>query len=248
MPRCSILLLLVVVAACRRERDVVVVATVPGQEGTVGPAAHFGFVALPYDRDSLIAAFEARARTPRPSTEALDSLFARYKAPFATYTALVAESARYSDTLSALKARLDSMPRTDAEYAAAYARWTGLRDTTRAIDTEAARARASLEAARPLFVARSESLRAQIRSWQDSTYRGYDRAVDSLVRASHREPLADTTDATGTATIRLRGGPWWIYARSWDPNDPNAEWYWNVPVIADTVRLNAAAGINRPRY
>ena len=48
--------------------------------------------------------------------------------------------------------------------------------------------------------------------------------------------------------MRLRGGPWWIYARSWDPDDPNAEWYWNVPVASDTVRLDRLHRRHGPGY
>lgn len=243
---CIVLLLLG--AACQRQRDVTVLASIPGLDAAGSPTPGFSFVALPYDRDSLVAAFEGRARTPKPATVALDSLFEEYRAPFAAYTAVVAEIQRYADTLTALKARLETMDRNSPEYSASYARWTGLRDSMRGIDAQAARARADLEAARPAFVARSESLRALIRDWQDSTYRGYDRAVDSIVRARHLEPVADTTDASGAAVLTLRGGPWWIYARSWDPDDPNAEWYWNVPVASDTVRLDASTGVNRPRY
>lgn len=240
--------LLLLLAACSRPRDVTVEATLPGTGASGGPAAGFMFVVLPYDRDSLIAAFEAGARTPRPATEALDSLFARYRAPFAAYTSLTAEAARYGDSLAALKEELAGMSRSDEAYGAAYGRWTALRDSLRTLDGEAARARATLEAARPGFVARSESLRSALRHWQDSTYFGYDRTVDSIVKAIHRTPVADTTDAAGRAEVQLRGGPWWIYARYWDPSDPNAEWYWNVPVTSDTVRLNATTGVNRPRY
>lgn len=245
MSRWSIVLVLSL-AACERTRDVTVVAAIPGTgEATT---ANFMFVALPYDRDSLIAAFEARATTPAPSTAALDTLFAQYRAPFAAYTALVAEATRLGDSLAARKARLDAMPRTGPEYVDAYRQWTAIRDSLRTLDTQVARARAALEAARPAFVARSESLRAAVRGWQDSTYKGYDAAVDSLVKRSHRQPVSDTTGASGAATLRLRGDPWWIYARSWDPNDPNAEWYWNVRVAGDTVRLDSATGTNRPRY
>jgi hypothetical protein len=242
------ILLLLLVVACDRTRDVTVLVRVPGVNGVGTPAAGFGFVVLPYDRDSLVSAFEARASTPRPSTEALDTLFARYRAPFSAYTTIVAQAGRYSDSMAALKQRLDTLSRTSPEYRASYTEWTALRDTMRALDGEAARARAALEAARPAFVARSESLRTVIRTWQDSTYQGYDSAVSALVRARHRQPVADTTDAGGSAVVRLRGGPWWVYARSWDPSDPNAEWYWNVRVDADTVRLDASTGLNRPRY
>ncbi len=242
------MLLLLLTAACERQHPVTVLASIPGLEAADTPTPGFAFVVLPYNRDSLVAAFEARARTPRPATGALDTLFEEFRAPFAAYTGIIAQIDRLSDTVAALKASLEGMSRTSEEYNAAYFRWVGLRDSIRSIDQQAARARADLNAARPKFLAESESLRVLVRNWQDSTYRGYDRAVDSIVRASHREPLADTTGASGAAQVTLRGGPWWVYARSWDPADPNAEWYWNVPVASDTVRLNAATGVNRPRY
>ncbi len=240
--------LLLLTAACDGPRTVTVMASIPGLDSAEAPTPGFSFVVLPYNRDSLVAAFEARAATPRPATAQLDTLFAQFRAPFSAYTAIVAEIDRLGDSLAALKTRLEGMSRTSEEYNASYRRWTGLRDSIRSIDTQAARARADLDAARPKFLAQSESLRAVVREWQDSTYRGYDRVVDSIVRATHREPVADTTDASGVARVTLRGGPWWVYARSWDPADPNAEWYWNVSVSADTVRLNATSGVNRPRY
>jgi hypothetical protein len=240
--------LLLLCVACDSERPVTVVASIPGLDGSSSLAPDFALVALPYNRDSLVAAFEARAQSPRPGTDALDSLFASYRAPFVAYTTAIAAAERYSDSLGALKARLEGLARTSPEYSESYARWTTLRDTMRAIDARAAATRAQLNAARPAFVAKSESLRAALRHWQDSTYRGYDRVVDSLVRALHRTPIADTTDASGTAVLQLRCGPWWIYARAWDPNDPNAEWYWNVPVSSDTVYLDATTAVKRPRY
>ncbi|MEZ4412283.1 MAG: hypothetical protein R2910_04770 [Gemmatimonadales bacterium] len=242
------ILLLLLTASCDRQQTVTVVASIPGLDSNGTATPGFSFVVLPYNRDSLVAAFEARATTPRPATDQLDSLFATFREPFAAYTGLIAEVGQLNDTLAALKAHLDQISRTSEEYYASYATWVALRDSVRSLDKEAARARADLNAARPKFLAQSESLRAAVREWQDSTYRDYDRAVDSIVRATGRPPVADTTDASGVAHVTLRGGPWWVYSRSWDPADPNAEWYWNVPVSSDTVRLNAASGVNRPRY
>jgi hypothetical protein len=247
VPRWCVTLLLLT-AACQSSRDVTVIASIPGLDSGGTAATGFAFIVLPYDRDSLVAAFEARAVTPRPATAALDSLFAQFRAPFATYTGLVAEAGRYNDTLRSLRQRLDSVPSTSPDYGALFQRWEGLRDTLRALDGQAARARATLNASRTRFVAQSESLRAAVRSWQDSTYRGYDSAVSAIIRARHLEPIADTTGPSGSVVVHLRGGPWWVSASSWDPNDPNAEWYWNVPVKSDTVRLDATNGRNRNRY
>jgi hypothetical protein len=97
-------------------------------------------------------------------------------------------------------------------------------------------------------VPRTESLRAVVRHWEDSTYRSYDSVVRHLAERRNREPATDTTDAQGWARFRLKSGRWWIYARSWDATDPNAVWYWNQPVSSDTVLLSSRNGKLQPRY
>ncbi|HKP50243.1 MAG TPA: hypothetical protein VJU17_09535, partial [Gemmatimonadales bacterium] len=69
-----------------------------------------------------------------------------------------------------------------------------------------------------------------------------------LARSQGRDAVTDTTGATGWARLTLPPGHWWIYARAWDTSDPNAEWYWNVPVQEDTVLLSSRTGRRRPRY
>jgi hypothetical protein len=227
---------------------VVVIAAIPGPDSVEAPLANLAFVALPYDRDSLIAAFEARATAPRPQTDVLDSVFREFRGPFAAYVAVAREAERWNDSLRALKHRLDSLPRTHPTYPGLFSRYAIIRDSLVAIDRRAARARLELERARDGFVATSEPLRAAIRAWQDSTYSGYQDAVDSILKAQRRDPVPDTTDARGRATLQLPPGRWWLYARSWDADDPNAEWYWNVPVTADTIRLDRRSGRSQPRY
>jgi hypothetical protein len=93
-----------------------------------------------------------------------------------------------------------------------------------------------------------DSLRAEVHAWEDAAYAGYDTLTEQLAKAERRPPLLDSTDTSGRAHFRLAAGRWWIYARSWDAADPNREWYWNVPVEQDTVRLDATTGLRRARY
>jgi hypothetical protein len=95
---------------------------------------------------------------------------------------------------------------------------------------------------------RSEGLRAAIRHWEDSTYRGYDSITRSLAARRRQDPRTDTTGGDGWARFQLPPGHWWIYGRSWDATDPNAEWYWNVPVASDTLLLSSRTGRQRRRY
>jgi hypothetical protein len=224
-------------AGCQSERSVAVRVSIPNIDSIETPAAGVGVIALPYDRDSVLASLESRARTPRPPTAALDTLFARFRGPFTRYTKL-------SYTASGLRDSLDQL--RNSPEASPQARQ--LTDSLARIEVLAERARRELDRARAEFVGRSEKLRAAVRQWEDSTYRGYDSIVERLSRVGVREASTDTTDNTGWAHFTLRPGRWWLYARAWDTSDPNSEWYWNVPVEDDTVLLSSRTGERRPRY
>ena len=229
----GILLLAGMVAGCQKDRNVAVRVSIPGIESLESPAAGVGVVALPYDRDSVLASLAAHARTPRPDTRALDSLFARFRGPFIAFTGLSYEVGRLRDSLDQLHDRGGTAPRQ-------------LSDSLAALERRLGRARQDLDRARGEFVQQSDSLRAIVRHWEDSTYQGYDSIVERLSR--DRDQQTDTTDATGWAHFTLASGRWWIYARAWDTSDPNAEWYWNLPLESDTVLLSSRTGRRRPKY
>lgn len=222
--------------------------SIPDPASTETPAAGVGVVALPYNRDSVLETLDASARSPRPDTAALDSLFARFRGPFTAYTAISYAEGALRDSLRLLRSRLGSLLRGAPEYAPLSARYTRLSDSLVRVRSRTQRARAALDRARIDFVGRSDTLRTAVRQWEDSTYRGYDSIVDRLARARRREPVTDTTDATGWAHFTLAPGTWWIHARAWDTSDPNSQWYWNVPANADTILLSSRTGRRRPRY
>jgi hypothetical protein len=244
----AILFLMLAAAACDGSRTVTVRVSIPGADSADAPAAGVGVLALPYDRDSVVAALEASARTPRPNTAELDSLFAQFRGPFTAFARASLEVSALRDSLAAVRRSLDSL--TPAGSGA-----DGLQQRQQRQEAALARAEArqgnaqrALDAARARFAERGDSLRAAVRHWEDSTYRGYDSIVTNLAQRRGLQPVTDTTDAVGTATLRLRSGEWWIFATAWDANDPNAQWYWNVRVDQDTVRLSSANGRRRPRY
>jgi hypothetical protein len=233
---------------CESGRDIAVRVSIPGPDSLETPAAGVGIIALPYDRDSVLASLEARARAPRPHTAALESVFARFRGPFTAYTSLSYAVDELRDSLGRLQRQLDSLPRGSPEARALRARTDRLADSLAALRSRAERARMVLDRARAEFVDRSESLRMAVRQWEDSTYRGYDSIVENLANARGREAVTDTTGDTGWARFSLPPGPWWVYARAWDTSDPNAEWYWNLPVNEDTILLSSRTGQRRPRY
>ena len=234
--------------ACERPRDVAVRVSIPGPDSVETPVTGVGLVALPYDRDSVLAALEKRATTPRPDTTALDSLFHAFRQPFVRYTAAVQRVERLRDSLEQLRTRLDSMSRNTPEYRERYAGFSRLDDSLAAERRAAEAARQTLDRARTDFAERGDPLRARIRHWEDSTYRGYDSITRGLAARRRQDPVTDTTGADGWAHFSLPPGPWWIYARSWDAGDPNAEWYWNLPMTDDTMLLSSRSGRQRRRY
>ena len=236
------------VVGCEGSRDVVVRVSIPGTDSTDTPVSGVGLVALPYDRDSVLTGLEAAAKRPKPPTARLDSLFAAFRDPFNRYAAASLRLTGLRDSAEGIKARLDTLGRNDPEYGRLYATLERLSDSVTAASRENEAARGSLDRARAGFVTESESLRAAIRHWEDSTYQGYDSIVRNLAARRRQDPLTDTTDARGWASFSLGPGRWWIYGRSWDASDPNGEWYWNVPAEGDTLLLSARTGRRRPRY
>ena len=231
-----------ILGACHTDREIAVRVSIPDAESQETPAAGVGIIALPYDRDSILASLEARARTPRPQTATLDTLFAHFRGPFTRYTDVSYRASQLRDSLDRLRRGLDSGSSSSSPPLKRLA------ESIRSLDRQVERARSELDRARVDFVSRSEAPRAAVRRWEDSTYRGYDSIVENLARLQGRDAVTDTTGSTGWARLTLPAGRWWIYARAWDTSDPNAEWYWNVPVQEDTVLLSSRTGRRRPRY
>jgi hypothetical protein len=247
VPR-SLLLVLLALTGCRSTTSLHVRVALPAADGTVEAARGVPLVALPYDRDSVIAALAARAASPRPDTSALDSLFGAFQRPFVAFAASNAHIRQLQDSLTRLKSQLDSMSREAAGYRVLYGTFVTLTSERTLAEHQRDSLQRSLSPARGALGPRADSLKAALRAWEDSTYRDYEQITQDLTRQSGRSAVTDTTSAQGTATLVLRKGRWWLYARSWDVADPNAEWYWNLPVQGDSITLTPANARHRPRY
>ncbi len=240
-------MLLVALVACK-PRDVVIQVAIPGPDSVDAPVAKLGLVALPYDRDSLLATFEAKNPRPAALTQQLDSLFQAYRAPFTTYAVAAYRLQAAERRLARERARLDSLPRGAAAYDTAYRTFAALGDSLTALRAVRDDAQRRLARTNEALKPRMDSLRIQMVRWEDSTYAGYDTLTKKLAEGIGREQVSDSTDAEGRARFRLPPGDWWIYARSWDAWDPNSQWYWNVKVSGERVILDKTTGRRVPRY
>ena len=213
--------------------------SIPDLGGIETAATGLPVAFLPYDRDSILLAMASRAPTPRPSTAQLDTLFATFRVPFQRFVAIAAPTDRLRrerDSLATLPG-LESNPRFRA-----------VDDSLTLLVPIENSARAELDRVRSAVGPSIDRLGALIRTWEDSTYRGYRDIVRGLGERVFANPVADTTDQFGWATIRLTDGRWWATASTIDPIDPHREWYWNVRIDGDTAYLNPRTGRNRPRY
>lgn len=245
VPRPTLLLLGAILGALAcRPYPTRVSAWAPGLDSLPSPLAHLPVVFLPYDRDSVLHALEAGA-PPRPGGKELDSLLALTRAPLAAYTRLAWRIDSAKKAQARLRQELDSIPRNAAAYRSRYTEFAALSDSGPVWQARAAALQVSLHRTDRRTAGALQRLRERIRRWEDSTYRGYAAATDSLVRSSGRRPVPDTTDATGHLTADLPPGRWWLYARAPDVNDPHGEWYWNVEVRSSIVRLDRTNATHR---
>ena len=208
---------------------------IPNEYGVETPVAGARLTFLPYDRDSVLTALESRFATPRPDTSRLDSLFQAFREPFGSYLRLAADYERVTRTRDSL-----------ADAGASPASLRPLTDSLGRLEPGLAAARRDLDRVRILMPA-AESLRGRMAAWEDSASLEYDSVARYLIRQSIRDVVTDSTDAAGWRTVKLKQGTWWLYVRAINVNDPNAQWYWNVPVVGDTIVLSPANGRSRWR-
>lgn len=184
----------------------------------------------------MLTALDAIAATPRPDTRRLDSLFAAFRAPFGRYLSLAADHERVERVRDSL-----------VEAGAPPGSFQALTDSLDRLAPLLASARGNLDRVRGLMPV-ADSLRLVVAAWEDSAYASYDSVTRALVRQSYRQVVNDSTGPAGWQTVKLKKGTWWLYVRAINVNDPNAQWYWNVPVTGDTIILSPANGRSRPRF
>lgn len=209
-----------------------------GPEGELQPQSDVVVEFLPYDRDSIFEALEARADTPQPPIP--DTLRALYAEIIDLQNRWREAEARWQtlrDSLKSLSDAMRGMDETTQAYRNLYSAFTDLEPRVTEWDNRKTNLFEQFDSLQNQTIAFSDSIQALRQSWGDEAYRGYGAIVDSILEATGEEARVDTTGDEGYATVALPGGTWWAYARV---NRPFEELYWNVSLVpgqVDTLEL-----------
>lgn len=215
-------------------------------EGANGPQpqANLALQFLPFDRDSVFDALDSQSATPPPEmSDELRTASEQVAALQEDWRTKEAAWGEARDELRTVREALDGIDSRDPDYRRQYDRFNELEGVERRLDRERKAAFDAFTAAQGNVTARVDSFRIVRESWAEEAYAGYYDIEVQLLGGS--EVVEDTTNARGTATVRLPGGEWWVTTRA-----PVAagELYWNVKVPdADTLRLDAGNGELRAR-
>ncbi len=234
-------------AACG-PRDTVLRVTIRDFDGHLAPVPHLPLVILPYNRDSVLAALATHGIAGRPGTHELDSLFAAVRQPFATLLRETDLDRHLRDSLETLRQQTGAEPRGSARYKQLYLAFATAVDSLNAVEHRLVDANRAAAVVYKQHGARLDQLKLAVTRWEDSTFRRYDSTVTALSGKLGRQRREIVTGADGRVAIRLSEGPWWVYARAPDPADPNAAWYWNLPLRGDSIELGPASAEHRPCY
>jgi hypothetical protein len=189
--------------------------------------------ALPYDPQRLLDSLAAADSTHRPDFSALEAELLAFRRPPAPTTDDAADSAwrAIQDTVKRLADSLGRVDRRSPGYATAYARFRRLygrmMERSGARDAEIRSLTADVRSLGERAGRAADSLRA----WERGAYAGFDSAVARAVAASGRAPAMTETDADGTARFELPAGAWWLVLRRPHPDNPFAEYEWDVPLV-----------------
>jgi hypothetical protein len=199
------------------------------------PLAGLEVAAVPFDADGLLDSLAAAAPTPRPEFAELEERLTQFRPraiPGEPDSNLTAAWHATRDSVRRLVDRLERMDRASPEYAAGYTRLRDLyaRFTARQAAREAA-LRRLLSEDRSL-ADRAARAADSLRAWERVAYRDFPRLADARVRAAGRTVARATTDSAGRVVFQLSRGPWWVYARFTDPENPFIEFRWNVAATA----------------
>ena len=202
------------------------------------PLAGLSVEALPFDPDRLLDSLERVAPRPKPRFPTLEQTLLHYHRPRpgATLSGPAAVWLATRDSVNALGDSLTHLGRRSPAYASAFGRYRQLyqRMVERQRSTDGGRVAIPDEDRR--LADRVGAAADSLRAWEDVAYAAYPALTQTLMSRTGRQVMRAETDSTGTASLALAPGSWWLIARLSDQDNPFVERVWRLPVTASAGR------------
>lgn len=243
-----------VVSACGPAQAVVTVELEmqnPGGEGTtVLPLADLPLLFLAFDRDQIFDSLQAAYGVPEPEIP-VDLLAAQERVAALQSEWREAETTWGTgrDRLQEINRELQGLARGNPQYRLLFGEFSDQEGIVAQAERQKDQAFDRFTALQDSILTQAAQVRVLRDNWGDEAFADFGEVQLAKVRASGRQIVGDTTDASGMATVDVPAGQWWVHARY---DLPYQELYWNVPVTVEggepvQIRLNRANAEVRPK-
>lgn len=225
------------------------VANPEGQGMVSRPLTDMQVDLLPYDRDEVFDSLEAAFDEPEP--EIPDTLLAAREEVAEAQREWREAEARWNtlrDTLQSLSNEMEQYNPGEARYRELFNQFQDLEGELNTIEDQMEENFQRFDSLQQGIIAQSEAIRAERADWADRAFADALEVIEARIDEAGREPVIDTTDASGMVQFSAPPGEWWVHART---ELPYSELYWNVPITIERgepteVRLTRENAEERP--
>lgn len=224
-----------VLAACG-PTEVVITAELETEDPATGetvmrPVSDLEVQVLPFDRDAVFDSLATAYGTPEPPIP--DSVLTAQDAIAEAQQEWRQLENRWNtlrDTLQTITDSLEQYNRGEARYVTLFNEFGDLEGEYASVEREMNAAFERFTELQEANNAAAQAIRLQREEWGDEAFVDVNEVWTAKVRASGLEPAADTTDASGVATVAVAPGEYWVHARV---DEVYNELYWNVPLVVE---------------
>jgi hypothetical protein len=241
-------------AACG-PAEVVITAELDVEDPATGsammrPVSDLEIQLLPFDRDAVFDSLATAFGTPEPPIPA-EILAAQEEIAAAQEEWRDFEN-RWNtlrDTLQTINDSLQQYNRGEARYVALFNEFNDLDSEYSTVERQMNTAFERFDSLQQANIEQAQAVRVERENWAAEAFADVDAVWTEKVRASGLTPAADTTDASGVATLAASPGQYWVHARY---DEVYNELYWNVPLTVEggeptTLTLTRSNAQGRPK-
>ena len=235
--------------------QVVVTAELEAEDPATGsammrPISDLEIQLLPFDRDAIFDSMATAFGTPEPPIPA-EILAAQEEIAGAQQEWRDFEN-RWNtlrDTLQTINDSLQQYNRGEARYVALFNEFNDLDSELSTVERQMNTAFERFDSLQRANIEAAQAIRIERENWGNEAFAGVNEVWTEKVRASGLTPAADTTDASGVATLAVSPGQYWVHARY---DEVYNELYWNLPLMVEggdpvTITLTRGNAQVRPK-